>query len=787
MSTSPKRALPGTRTVVRSGRPVVVHNREPVSQAIYCDYILRGDWEDRVREFVDSGVKVFHLQCPHGTEGGGEEFHDNAFWIADGRHPADDFGWTFSYERQATAILKMQPEARFYIKFLLTPPLDWTRKHPGDMQTDEDGKTFREASWASERLQADLRRFIQTLVRYCESRPWGERVIGYLGCPYGEGIMPLNIAGKMFDCSAANETAFRDWVKAKYRSAAALRKAWCDPDAALDAVRVPRDREWLLKKAQGPATIDGKPVPLDSLPSNAGQTSRALFHWVEHCNAARERDYCLFMRDTFLRWSRTILSAIKDTAAEFGRSRLAGLDIVKQHQIGWQILSSFDGIGDGQSFASMFPLSGSIGMRELIDDDLLDTVWNPADYYARTLGFAYESEGLTDSFVIRGKTAMVENDARCYVGIGVKDQGAFRTPAEVEAGLLRNAALTLSRGAQSYWCNVGSSYFHDPKIHKTISRITPMLDALNEAPHRETEHAIAMVVDDESPLYEDFTSGYQTLALILQRIRGLAHCGVPYRILLLSDLEQKALPRYRTWLFPNLFRLDDGVMALLKKKVLRDGNVAVFGPATGITDGTRLSADGASALLGVPMELVPRTTVRHVVVHDNGHPLTRELPANLVYGDSMPYGPTLVPGEWAVENAGAVPLGHANTCWFIHRTGLFVREFGKGAAGNRKPGKRTARDYAAVWSVAMPIPSAVLRACARFAGSNIWCEQDDVVYASDSLVALHSMKAGARTIRLPRACRVHDAITGKPVGSGRTRKIELRIKPPETRIFTLRD
>ena len=775
----------GSYIETRNGRPTVMLDGEPVPQSVYCDYILRGNWEERNEEFVASGVRVFHLTVAHGDKAGGEDFFDNAFWTADGVYPVDDHVAAFSLDHQAESILKVRPDALFYIKFQLTPPIDWMREHPGDMQTDENGKTYREASFASARLRRDLTRYVRGLVDHCETRPWRDHIVGYLGLPYGEGIMPLNIAGKMFDCSAVNQRAFRQWVRTRYRSEARLRKAWGNPTLTFGRVRVPRDADWYARRQAGPVTLGGKPLDVASLPSNALVSSASLFHWVEERNAAPERDYCRFMREMFLGWARTIHAAAKDTARKHGRTRIVGLDIIKQHQIGWQILSTFDGIGDGQSFPSMFPLTGSIDMDELLDDDLLDAVWNPADYYARTLGFAYESEGLTDTMALRGKVAFVENDARTYVGEGIKDQGAFRDEREVEVGLIRNAALTLSRGVQSYQCNVGSSYFHDAAIQDTVARVRRMVERVERVPHVETRDAIAFIVDDESPLFEDFTSGYQTLALILQRIRGLSHCGVPYRILLLSDVRRRNLPRYHTWVFPNLFRVVPETVALLRRKVLRDGNVAVFGPSTGITDGKTLGVEGASGLLGVPMELFPRTTVRHVIVQDDGHPLSAPLPASLVYGDSMPYGPTMVPGDRAVENAGAVPLGHANLCWFIHRTGLFLKEFGRGGAGNGKPGGRGAGDYAVVWSAALPLPGNLLRECARYAGGNIWCEEDDVVYACDSFVALHSVKRGVREINLPRPCRVTDAVSGRRIGKRKTMTIRVGVRPPETRAFVL--
>jgi len=762
---------------VAEGRPVILHDGKPVSQAAYCDYIIRDDWEERIREFVESGVKVFYLRF-HPSE------YDVLWGIEEADRKTDPTRARLTMPEQAEIILGMQPEALFYIRPSSTVPEAWAQKHPEEMQTDEDGGRHRDASLSSEVYLRDVARCFGRLVDYCEGQPWGERIVGYLDAPHGEGIMPLNIDGKMFDCSPANQKAFRNWVRNRYATEQELREAWNDPTVTFDTVRVPTDREWVAKRDNAQATIKGVPFPSSELPSNARVPRKGLFHWIEASNAVREHDYCRFQREMFLRKFRTIARAIKEGCARAGRRRVVGFDIAKQPLMGWQILSSFDGIGDGQHFPNMALLSGSWDVGELLDDENIDLIFTPADYHARTVGFAYEAEGVSDSLLVRGKAMIIENDARCYVGSGVHEQGAFRNEKEVRAGLLRNAALTLSRGLQSYWCNVGSSYFHDAAIHKTIAKLVPMLERLNEAPHRETPHAVAFIIDDESLMTEDFTSGYQTLSVIWQRILGLAHCGVPYRLYLLSDLRKDTFPSYRTWFFPNLFVINDEVLDLLRQKVLRDGNLAIFGPATGISDGRFLGAEGASELLGVPMELIPRTTVRHVIVQDAGHPITRELPASMTYGDSLSYGPTLVPGEWAVENAGGVPLGHATTCWFINRTGLFLKEEGLGAAGNGKAGKRGPGDYALLWTCAMPLPASLLRAAARYGGSHIWCEEDDVIYASDSLVALHSVKAGPRLIKLPRPCTVCEAVSGRKVGEDIS-QISVNINPPDTHIFTL--
>lgn len=62
----------------------------------------------------------------------------------------------------------------------------------------------------------------------------------------------------------------------------------------------------------------------------------------------------------------------------------------------------------------------------------------------------------------------------------------------------------------------------------------------------------------------------------------------------------------------------------LRKTVLRDGNIAIFGPATGITVGKRLRADLASEFLCIPLELRRQESPRLVTVDCFDHPITAE-------------------------------------------------------------------------------------------------------------------------------------------------------------------
>lgn len=772
---------------IKKGRPIVLRSGRPVPQASYFERIFREGYEERVLSFVRAGVKVFRLRVP--VAGRNRNFHDSAFWPDDGVHPSSEdpslYPWPIA--RQAAFILSHQPKALFVIDVSTSVPLAWAKKYPHEMQRDEFGHVYRDVSLASKRYHRDFARFLRHVVGHCERQPWGDRIVGYqLISLLGEGLLHLAIAGRMFDVSPAAQHAFREWTKRRYGSVGSLRRAWGNPRLTFQGVRIPTEKAWHRKKASATPTFGGQPIPFEQLPVNGPTRHEGLFHWVEEANATPERDYARFMRDLFFLHTRNSVAAVKAACAAAGRRRIVGIDLAKQPLLGWQILSAFDGIGDGTSFPSMHLFSGSWDVGPLLDNSGMDYIWTPADYTARHMGFAHEAEGLADSLVLRGKTMIIENDARCHVGPARTNQGSFRNPREVAVGLLRNAAMTLTRGVQSYWCNVtgGKGFYDDPSIERAMAKVAPLLDRLNTAPHRETREAIAFIIDDESPLHENFTTGFQNLAVIWQRILGLSHCGVPYRIYLLSDLAKRNLPAYRTWFFPNLFKVDTRVLRLLRSKVLRDGNLAIFGPATGITDGRFLGAAGASKLLGVPMELLPRTTKRQVIIHDDGHAVTRELSANLTYGDSLAYGPTLLPVEGAVERAGAVALGRAVAYFWVDRDGLFLKEFGRGARGNRRPGPRGPNDYAVAWTSALPLPAELLRSLVRHGGGHVWCEENDVIYASENLAAIHTSKAGPRTLKLPRPCVVRDAMSGEILGR-RLREIRLKLRSPDTRLFEL--
>lgn len=737
----------------RRGRTVIAVNGEAISPACYMDPLIRtgedsqfppSQWKKRVRRFVDNGVHLFSINPNHKVT---DEWGRTRFWTGDGVYPDCSADTPeFCLERQAEFLAGIDPRSRFVVRMSDSVPQAWVDANPGEVQRNPSlGPSSKHPSLASAKGLRDLGMLLRRVIAHCEAQPWAGRVIAYAYYPLGEGVTPLNCCAGLFDTSDAMQRAWSAWLRKRYGTEAAWHRAWGRPCGRFADAAVPDDQAWHAARHD-------------------------VLHWPDP-----ERHELRFLHDYFEMaselhrdWYRGLIAAVQ---TELLGRKLFGIDFLKIPMLGWQHNLAFMGKLPGADFLNMLAASGNFRIESLLDDPGLNFVVTPADYTCRHTGFGYEAEGLSDSLSLRGKIMFAESDIRTFAE-GEQDDtlGAGRDVPDMLAGMLRNFAWSATRGHLDYWMICGPRCFDNEQVQREgIARLRPLLDDLPQWPHRETEHAIAMVIDDGSPMFEDGTSGFQNLAVIWQRLLGLAHCGIPYRIYLLSDLQHPRMPDYRCYLFPNLFHVDDRTLNLIRAKVFRDGRMAVFGPGTGMFCKGVRSAEGVSQLLGIEMELHAHSSPRRVILEGN-HDVVRRLPPGTIYGDSLPYGPIVVPARNAVESAGAETLGWAVTSFQLNRPGLIV--------------KRHA-DYAAAWSVAMPLPAELLRELSRLGGCHVWCETNDVLLASETVVALHATTAGKRVVRFPSPRPAWDAVRREQLGR-RLSKICVDVRPPETHLWLCR-
>lgn len=461
------------------------------------------------------------------------------------------------------------------------------------------------------------------------------------------------------------------------------------------------------------------------------------------------------------------------------RKKFVIYDALKQTMPGWDNVSFFDpGASMPLAFHDMLGGAGHIGVARLFDSPGFDGLLTPHDYQARGIGGVFQPEGAADTCVLRRKLFLCEMDTRSYANDPTFTYGAARDDTEFAAVTWRNWAEAWTHGYQNYWMDTHTDWFGSDGMHAIIEKQARAVRRSVEWPH-ETVPGIAMVLDDASVLETCGNGAFANEAIFWEQKTGLARCGVPFRVYLLEDLALDTFPKHRVFYFPNLFRVDDARLALLRKKVFRDGNVVLWGPGSGISDGRTLGPEHASRLTGFQFDWWPVNYPRRVQVRDFDHPITRGLDEGTILGGPLAYGPMLFPKDGRL-------LGAAWTKQGRRYAGLAVKIFGKGARGEAPDAAPLGEgDWASVFTAAVPIPATMWRGLARYGGAHVYSETGDVLAADSSVVALHSIRSGEKCLRLPGPFDVYDVVADKSLAAG-VREIRFTLDAPETRVFLLR-
>jgi len=721
---------------VHNGRPVVMIDGVPKTLPIYSP---RG-WDHRhflpaTRRFFPHKMGAYFLAVSGAKNA--NDFFATPFWIGDriSSQPLDEE--VMPLDEQARAILDADPDTHFILRYGPHEPKSWRDLHSDDLFVTETGKQMDSPSLASRAYWEASARFGQAVVEYVESRPWSSRVIGYWFGLRGEGTHLPVFQRWLFDHSLVMRRRWRAFLQEKYQTIENLRAAHQNQTI----------------------TFDTSSVPVDKLRGNAFEVSQSLYFQTAEQNQPL-RDYLQLSRDLFHAGFRDIIFAMHDVLQRLDRKRFVLYDALKQSMQGWDIENFFN---QNESSTFVYPElmagSGHMNVSEILDDPKLDGLITPHDYQARGIGGWFEPEGAVDSTVLRGKYFLCEMDTRTYCG---KDHyGRAENDKEFAAITWRNLAASLTRGFNSYWMDLHEDWFATDSLHAIIEPQVRVIEQSVNWPHADVP-GIAMVLDDSCILETDGRGNVLQEAVMWEQKTGLARCGVPYRIYLLQDLDHPSMPDHRVYYFPNLYHVDDRRLDLLRRKVMTGGKVAVWGPGSGISDGSVISPESARRLTGFDFNILNVNYARRVIVTNFDHPITRDLPADTLYGSPTAYGPVLFP-------RGGTSLGMAWTKQGRAESGISVKDMG---------------EWTSLFTTAALLPADLWRGIARFAKAHVYCDENDIVLADQSIVGLHSVKSGDKVIHLPRPAKVHDLVSGKVVGSNLT-KIELAMTGPETRVFRL--
>ena len=440
------------------------------------------------------------------------------------------------------------------------PPTWWADLHPDDMMKYQDG-SMGLASVHSKVFHKDAAKQIANLINILE-RKYPNNIIGYHVCGqnsaewFYEGFWD----GKYSGFEPAARDGFRDYLRIKYKSDSALRKAWNNPRVTLASADVPSFAE-----------------------RNAGSAG-SFRDPIQHAKAI---DFDFYQNKAMADCISDMCKAVKDAVP----NRLA---------------IAFYGYTLELSGSAR---SGHIALAELLKSPYVDAICAPYSYGDREPGGSGRFMGLVDSMLAHGKLFITEDDTRTFLTDPSASPGRCADLRQTEGVLTRNFAHVLTRGAGLWWMEpVGNGVFASEPLMKHNGKLVAQYQSSMKSLRR-YQPEVAVIVDEASALaVNPFTDGSgaegPNISLMVRSRYGLYRMGAPFGVYLLDDLEAGKVPPAKLYIMLNTFKLDKARFSAIRKQIGNHQHTILWMYAPGYLANTKSSPKNITELTGIGLRMM---------------------------------------------------------------------------------------------------------------------------------------------------------------------------------------
>jgi len=458
-------------------------------------------------------------------------------------------------------VLEANPDALLLPRVGMSAPAWWRKAHPDAVMVwDRPGQKREAVVVASPAYRRDAAERLRALIEHVDEA-FGPHVAGYHPCGQntGEWFYQDTWGPALNGYSEASRRAWREWLRRRYGTDAALADAWGRPDATLDAAEVP------------------------SPEARRDASGGILWH------PERNRpviDFGAFqqemMADCVCHFARTV------------RRATAGRKLVVFF---YGYTFEFGAIRNGPA------TSGHYALRQVLACPDIDVLCSPISYWDRGLGESGPAMSAAESVALAGKMWLYEDDTRTYLGTG-KFPGwnaAAETLAQTNALLVRNTAQCALRNFGTWWMDLGATgWFNDPRMWAEMDRLAALDGPLLARP-TPFRPQVAAVVDERSLCRVAFDGHRVARPGVYEARRPLGRMGAPYGQYLLDDV---AAGRVRARMF--VF-LDAWCLTPQERRQILEatrGSLALWCYAPGYQEPDRISPGGMEELTGFRLEPV---------------------------------------------------------------------------------------------------------------------------------------------------------------------------------------
>lgn len=676
------------------------------------------------------GIKVLFVRLPYG----GVALHGD--WKGTGAYDFTDL------DMNMYQVLYQNPDAAVILSLdSLYPPAWWAKENPGELTRDQDGNVvwcqghflyqcvfgelgqllksheaqtahgsnmhqLRGARWtghfipstASEKYRRDMAAYLTAMRQHIERQPYGRAVAGYRFLwgydgqwgPFHESYGHDKSGVHCVDFSSPMQDRFRAFIKDKYKTGVALKKAWNDDGAAFAAVKIPAAelRDFDQAKASSFLLDPQKYQALIDYRECEGATTAGLL--LDFCKAVRSGS------------SRPVV-----TMAYYP-----------------DIAETCTGGGN----------MSSRGTAMVYDSGDFNAVCGPT-YEAREIGQSGYANCLLNSPALHGKIHLSELDHRVF-SVAKRNYAnnlLFDSPAKSISVLRREYMRQMCFGTGSWTFDMGQGWFDDPLIAGIVGDGNRVFEKVLEHDRTSIARFAIFIGEYGKKVQADGRRGIIPKSLVVSPLVASTHAGVPIDQYFISDLPL-VKTQYKVYFFPFAYGLTPEEMRNIEE-LKRDGNVLVFGYAAGYVS-DKISLDNVCKLTGFKMEDNPSLglTVRF---ESSGHPLIKGMAGHFMGTNGDNWLERGMPRIF-VNDPDAVSLAK-----FVNsdKTGLAVKDHGiwKGIY---------------IGTIGKPMPPELLRNIAEFAGLHVYNDTNDVMFFNKSLIAIHAASTGIKKIKLPRQAKV---------------------------------
>jgi hypothetical protein len=423
--------------------------------------------------------------------------------------------------------------------------------------------------------------------------------------------------------------------------------------------------------------------------------------------------------------------------------------------------SSFGGkTGEGNKY-SKIQRDGHLAFLKVLKSPYVDFVVSPVSYGFRGIGGDGITTYMTESVRLHGKLGIVEDDVRLHDTPKSRLKapliyGRTQSLTESISILRRDFARGLIHG-QGIW----RAPVADEALYPTLKKFNE-LGAFALQLDRKLQAEIAILVDEESMLYETPKYNLNLASIPNQIYQGFARMGAATDFYLLDDFIEGKLPPYKLYVFLNSYHLDGTRREKLMSELRRNKRAALWMYAPGYIKESPLLENMAD-LTGFKFAMGQLPWPAFMYATDFSHPITKELPQDLIWNYDAALGPL-----FSIDDPEAQTI-----CNIVFSQGSCVPGFGV----------KVFHDWTSIYSAMPFLPAPVLRGIARFVGVHLYSEEGDVLHASKELLCVHTISGGKRTFKLPKEVEeVYDLFEGKTIARN-TNKFDVAIGAGSTNFY----